>query len=82
MLELIQSAVTAIPDDSGVDALLASDNSLLSASADTKTEPMDMDACDIADTMMCKIVDDMTWCEWHVSTMQDNVQNTELFGIL
>jgi len=60
VMELIQSAVTAIPEDNGVDTLLASDSALLSASTDVKSEPSDMDACDIADTMMCKIVDDMT----------------------
>ncbi|XP_035829275.1 mediator of RNA polymerase II transcription subunit 7 isoform X2 [Aplysia californica] len=60
VMDLIQTAMNSIPEDVGMDSTLVSDSDLLNAVAEVKSEPMDLEACDSLDTMMCKIVDDMT----------------------
>jgi len=59
-MDLIQTAMNSIPEDVGMDSALISDSDLLNAVAEVKSESMDPEACDRLDTMMCKIVDDMT----------------------
>ena len=60
MLELIQSAVSSIPDEATAESELLNESDILGPETLAAAEPSDMDACDSLDTMMCKIVDDMT----------------------
>ncbi|GFO09243.1 mediator of RNA polymerase ii transcription subunit 7 [Plakobranchus ocellatus] len=60
VLELIQSAVSNIPDEATAESDLISESDILGPETLAASEPSDMDACDSLDTMMCKIVDDMT----------------------
>jgi len=60
VLSLIQTAVSSIPEDVESDSSLSADHDLLMTGADVNKEPMELDKCDSLDTMMCKIVDDMT----------------------
>uniref|UniRef100_A0A0B6ZA84 Mediator of RNA polymerase II transcription subunit 7 n=1 Tax=Arion vulgaris TaxID=1028688 RepID=A0A0B6ZA84_9EUPU len=59
VLDLIHSAINSIPEDVNLDSTLLSDE-LLGQIEDIKSEIMDMEACDSLDTLMCKIVDEMT----------------------
>ncbi|BFZ24192.1 hypothetical protein BsWGS_27231 [Bradybaena similaris] len=60
VLDLIHSAITAIPEDVTMDSTLLTESETLGQTDDIKSEFMDMEACDSLDTMMCKIVDEMT----------------------
>ena len=57
---MIQTAVTSIPDEATVESDLLNESEILGPERLTTSEPSEMDACDSLDTMMCKIVDDMT----------------------
>ncbi|CAG5132570.1 unnamed protein product [Candidula unifasciata] len=60
VLDLIHSAINAIPEDVTIDSTLLTESETLGQAEDIKSEAMDMEACDSLDTMMCKIVDEMT----------------------
>lgn len=60
VLDLIQTAFKAIPNDVTLDSNLLSESEMLGQSVDVKMEFMESDACDSLDKMMCQIVDDMT----------------------
>ncbi|CAL1543297.1 unnamed protein product [Lymnaea stagnalis] len=60
VMDLIQSAVNAIPDDVSLDSNLLSESDSMGQAADIKMEFMDAEACDSLDKMMCQIVDDLT----------------------
>lgn len=60
MLDLIHSAIAAIPEDVTLDSTLLTESETLGQTDDIKSEFMDLEACDSLDTMMCKIVDEMT----------------------
>lgn len=60
VLQVIESAVAAIPADLNLDSKLLVESQLLQATAATKEEPTDDGHIDSLDQMMCKIVDDMT----------------------
>ncbi|KAH9489036.1 Mediator of RNA polymerase II transcription subunit 7 [Bulinus truncatus] len=60
VIDLIQSAINAIPDDVTSDSSLLSESDSLGQSSDIKMELSDLETCDSLDKMMCTIVDGMT----------------------
>ncbi|XP_025087631.1 mediator of RNA polymerase II transcription subunit 7-like [Pomacea canaliculata] len=60
VLQLIESAVGAIPEDLSLDSKLLVESQLLQATAEVKDDSADDGHIDSLDQMMCKIVDDMT----------------------
>ncbi|XP_076467761.1 mediator of RNA polymerase II transcription subunit 7-like [Babylonia areolata] len=60
VIQLIQTAQSAIPEDLNLDSKLLVESELLQKSSAIKEEPMDDAYVDSLDHMMCKIVDDMT----------------------
>lgn len=60
LLQLIESAVGAIPEDLSLDSKLLVESQLLQATAEVKDDSADDGHIDSLDQMMCKIVDDMT----------------------
>lgn len=59
-MDLIQSAINAIPEDVTLESNLLSESDSLGQSSDIKMDLSDLDACDSLDKMMCNIVDGMT----------------------